>query len=71
MGQISIIHKGTELPLKALELQHKVIDRCMVVVPIGNDQGVMSTIALPIRMSIERAKRYVAMNKLGEFYSIA
>lgn len=69
MGQITITHKGDKLTLKSLELQHKVIDHCMVIKLLDKQQGVMEVIALPIRMSIERAKRYVAMNKLGEFYA--
>lgn len=72
-GNITIMHNGKKLIIRPLNLQNKVIEECYVSVHYYSDKyEKVSTsykrVQLPIRMSIERAKRYVAMNKLGEFY---
>lgn len=69
-GNITIMHNGKPLTLNTLNLQNKVIDECYVKTAQENAAGYsLKRMQLPIRMSIERAKRYIAMNKLGEFYA--
>lgn len=62
-------NKGERLELRPLHLEHKVINECLVRTAVSGNYRRFNRVTLPIRMSVERAKRYVAMNNLGKFHA--